>query len=301
MRKILLASTALVALTSVSAMAADVTISGSTAFRYTNDDKNDVSTASTATSASDFGVESDIAISFSMTADNGMTATMVYGFDDADGAADDASATLAGDFGEIKIVNGALDPNYVEAMDETYDKAGEGSGSNVNLGGVTGDSIGYKFPSVVDGLTIAVQTANESDSESFGYGVQYDAGVVKATIAKITNSSEEHSSASLTASVAGFALAVEQNKKEVIEGTTDEDEMTAYGLSYALDGAVTLAYEAGSTKDEDGSTQADYSQFAVSYAIAPGVKAVLTSSEVDDQTSTNADVESMDIQLQLSF
>lgn len=293
MRKILLASTALVALTSVSAMAADVTISGSTNFTYVNDDKKDNATSS----ASSFGVESDIAISFSMTADNGMTATMVYGMDDTDGAADDASATLSGDFGSIMIVNGGVDANYVEGMDETFDKVGEGSQSATTLGGVTGDSIGYKLPSVVDGLTIAVQTANENDSESFGYGFQYDAGVVKATIAKIMNSSEEYSSASLTTTVGGISLGIEQNKKEVVEGTTDEDETTAYGLSYALDGGVTLAYEAGSTKDDDGSTQSDYSQFAVKYAIAPGISAIVTSSEVDAAT----DVESMDIQLQLSF
>jgi len=297
MRKILLASTALVAMTSVSAMAADVSISGSTAFSYVNDDKHDNATSS----ASSFGVESDIAISFSMTADNGMTATMVYGFDDADGAADDASATLGGDFGEIKIVNSGLDPNYVQAMDETFDKVGEGSHSATLLGGVTGDSIGFKLPSIVDGLTIAVQTSNETNGESFGYGVQYDAGVVKVTSAKIANSTEEYSSASLTTAVSGIALAVEQNKKEVVEGTTDEDETTAYGLSYALDGGVTLAYEAGSTKDDDGSTQSDYSQFAVTYAIAPGIKAVVTQSELDDQTATDDDVESMDIQLQLSF
>jgi len=298
MRKILLASTALVALTSVSAMAApEISISGSTNFTYVNDDKNDNETHS----ASSFGVESDIAISFSMTADNGMTATMTYGFDDADGAADDANATLSGDFGSIMIVNSGLDANYVAAMDETFDKVGEGSHSAVTLGGVTGDSIGYKLPSVVDGLTIAVQTANESDSESFGYGVQYDAGVVKVTSAKIANSSEEYSSTSLTTAVSGIALAVEQNKKEVVEGTADEDETTAYGLSYSLDGSVTLAYEAGSTKDDDGSTQADYSQFAVKYAVAPGITAIVTSSEVDDQTTANADVESMDIQLQLSF
>jgi len=39
MRKILLASTALVALTSVSAMAADITISGGYNLIYQNDDK----------------------------------------------------------------------------------------------------------------------------------------------------------------------------------------------------------------------------------------------------------------------
>ena len=41
MRKILLASTALVAMTSVSAMAADVTISGSFEFGYQNTSQND--------------------------------------------------------------------------------------------------------------------------------------------------------------------------------------------------------------------------------------------------------------------
>ena len=73
-------------------------------------------------------------------------------------------------------------------------------------------------------------------------------------------------------------MAIEQNKKEVLEGTTDEDETTAYGASYTMDG-VTLAYEAGSTKDEDGSSQGDYSQFAVKYAIAPGIAASFTTSE----------------------
>ena len=72
-------------------------------------------------------------------------------------------------------------------------------------------------------------------------------------------------------------------------------------MSYAVDSSITLAYEAGSTKDDDGSTQSDYSQIAVSYAIAPGITAVLTNSEVDDQTTADADVESMDVQLQLSF
>jgi len=294
MRKILLASTALVALTSVSAMAADVTISGSTAFRYTNDDKKDTAT----TSASDFGVESDIAISFSMTADNGMSATMVYGFDDADGQADDASATVGGDFGEIKIVNGGLDPNYVEAMDEKFDLAGEGSHSAQLLGGVDGDSIGYKLPSIVDGLTIAVQTANESDSESFGYGLSYNAGIAAVTVAKITNSSEEYSSVSLTGSVSGLSFAVEQNKKEVVEGTAAETDFTGYGVEYALGGGASIAYEAGSTENGlTGATTADYSQFEFKYAIAPGMTAVVTSSEVDATT----DVESLDVQLQLSF
>jgi hypothetical protein len=45
---------------------------------------------------------------------------MTYGFDDADGAADDANATMSGDFGSIMIVNSALDGNYVAGLDETF-------------------------------------------------------------------------------------------------------------------------------------------------------------------------------------
>jgi len=298
MRKILLASTALVALTSVSAMAADVTISGSTAFTYVNDDKKDNSTSS----ASSFGVETDIAISFSMTADNGMSATMTYGMDDSDGAADDANATLSGDFGSIMIVNNGADDNYVLAMDENFDLVGEGSDTHNLLGGVTGDSIGYKLPAIVDGLTIAVQTANENDSESFGYGLKYDAGVAAVSYAKISDSSKDYSSIALKGSVAGLTFAVEQNVVEASEGAADEDKTLNYGVQYVLGDGLSIAYEAGSSEDEtNSSTTSDYTQFEVKYAIAPGIVAVMTSSDVDDQTNANADVESMDIQLQLSF
>lgn len=295
MRKILLASTAIVALTSVSAMAADISISGSTNFTYLND------TAGSPTDESRFNVESDVAISFSATTDSGISTTMTYGFDDTDGAADDANATISGDFGSIMMVNGTVDANYVAGMDETFDKAGEGSQDAVTLGGVSASSIGYKFPSIVDGLTLAVQTSNDNETESFGYGLSYDAGMAKLTIAKISNNTEEYSSTSIATTVAGISLAIEQNKKEVVEGTTSELETTAYGASYTMDG-VTLAYEAGSTKDEDGAAAGDYSQFAVKYAIAPGIAASFTTSEVNDEDGNGADdVESTDIQLHLSF
>ena len=295
MRKILLASTAIVALTSVSAMAADISISGSTNFTYLND------TAGSPTDESRFNVESDVAISFSATTDSGITTTMTYGFDDTDGAADDANATISGDFGSIMMVNGTVDANYVAGMDEKFDLAGEGSHEATTLGGVSASSIGYKFPTLVDGLTLAIQTSNDNETESFGYGISYDAGMATLTVAKIANNTEEYSSTSLTTTVAGISLAIEQNKKEVLEGTTDEDETTAYGASYTMDG-VTLAYEAGSTKDEDGSSQGDYSQFAVKYAIAPGIAASFTTSEVNDEDGSGAaDVESTDIQLHLSF
>ena len=72
-----------------------------------------------------------------------------------------ATATISGDFGSIKIIPQGADSNYVVSYDEKADKAGEGSaGSSFGLGGATGESIGYQFPSLVDGLTLAVQHSN---------------------------------------------------------------------------------------------------------------------------------------------
>ena len=156
MRKILLASTALVALTSVSAMAADITISGSASLIYTTDDQNEPANGDTG-SASAMSSETDVNISFSNTTDSGLTATLNAGFDEGSNT-DDATATISGDFGAIKFIPQGADGNYVVGFDEKADKAGEGSaGSSFGLGGSTGESIGFQLPSIVDGLTVAGQ------------------------------------------------------------------------------------------------------------------------------------------------
>ena len=111
MRKILLASTALFALSSVSAMATDITLSGSYAFKFQNDTKDED------TDAGAFSSEGDVNIKFSNTTDSGLTTTLNYGMHEtglkanagaahvagADGAAydDDLNASLTGDFGTI--------------------------------------------------------------------------------------------------------------------------------------------------------------------------------------------------------
>ena len=301
MRKILLATTAIVALTSVSAMAADVTISGGANLIYSNDDKDDPAGASGNTgSASELKSEADVNINFSATSDSGITTTMSVGFDQAS-LTDDANASISGDFGTIKFVadlGGQTDDSVVNGFDEAHNKAGEGTAGKSNgLATQAGESISYTLPSVVDGLTIAVAHTNEDTTESFGYGIAYDMGVAKIQYATIANNTEDLKSMNISTSVGGISLGYEQNKKET---ATTEDESTLYGASYTMD-AVTLAYEAGSTKDKSGATTDDYSQMAVSYSVATGVTLIITNSEVDDQTSANADVEEMEIQLKLAF
>jgi hypothetical protein len=296
MRKILLASTALVALTSVSAMAADVTISGSASLIYKTDDNNEPANGDSG-SASSMSSETDVNIAFSNTTDSGITATLNAGFDESS-ATDDATATISGDFGTIKIIPMGADSNYVVSFDETYDKAGEGTGGEAfGLGGATGESIGYQLPSVVDGLTLAVQHSNEDTSESFGYGASFNAGVATIGYAKMSNNTTDYTSINLSGSVSGISFGIEQNK---VEAGTSQDEATLWGVSYSMD-AITLAYESGAAENESGDVE-DYSQIAVSYAVAPGITAVVTSSEVNDIDGSNAaDVEELEVQLKLSF
>jgi hypothetical protein len=297
MRKILLASTALVALTSVSAMAADITISGSASLIYTTDDQNEP-TAGALGSASSMSSETDVNISFSNTTDSGLTATLNAGFDETN-ATDDMTATISGDFGAIKIIPQGADGNYVVGFDEKADKAGEGSqGNTFGLAGATGESIGFQLPSIVDGLTVAVQHSNEDTSESFGYGLSYNAGVAAVGYAKMSTNTTDYTTVNLSGAVSGIGFGIEKN--EVTNGTSI-DEATLMGVSYTMD-AITLAYETGSAKNESGDLD-DYKQMAVSYAVAPGITTVLTSSEVNqiDATNGKADVESTEIQLKLSF
>ena len=298
MRKILLASTALVALTSVSAMAADITISGSASLIYTTDDQNEPGTDAALGSSSAMSSETDVNISFSNTTDSGLTATLNAGFDEGSNT-DDATATISGDFGAIKFSPQGADSNYVYGFDEKADKAGEGSaGSSFGLGGSSGESIGFQLPSIVDGLTVAVQHSNENASESFGYGLSYNAGVATVGYAKMATNTTDYTTVNLSGAVSGIGFGIEKN--EVTNGTSI-DEATLMGVSYTMD-AITLAYETGSAKNESGDLD-DYKQMAVSYAVAPGITTVLTSSEVNQIDATNgaADVESTEIQLKLSF
>lgn len=291
MRKILLASTALVAMTSVSAIAADVTLSGVTEFKYTNDTEQ-------ATDESNFGVESDIKISFSNTTDSGITTTMTYGFDDSSGEADDMNASMSGDFGKIMIVNAGADDGLVEGMTDVVNFAGDGSdlAFGVGTGSVGGgDSISYALPAIMEGLTIAVQHSNENTSEAFGYGATYDAGVATVRLAKMSNNTTENTAASISTTLAGVSFAYEQINSDVVEGTTSETEFKGYGLSYALDSNIKLGYEAGDK--EVGTTESSYTQIEVDYTVAPGIVLSATSSEVDDTT----DISSLDINLALSF
>ena len=322
MRKILLASTALVAMTSVSAMAADITISGGYDFKYQNDTKDED------TDAGSFSSEADIDIKFSNTTDSGMTTTFAVGLhetglnssqseddedDDAtsDGAAfDDLNASLSGDFGTIYF-DVAGDDVAIGGMDEKADKAGEGSDSGMATGyrggilGTGGTTLGYKLPSVVDGLTIAL-SHGEGAGEYFGYGIGYDAGMFDVSYVKEATNTADNTYIGAGLALGDISIGVEQVTYEDDDTPANDRKTEAMGISYAM-GDITLAYELGSMDDEDASEEIEnHKQIAVSYAVASGIKLTLTNSEVDSNDAGTVgddanDKEMTEVQLTLSF
>jgi hypothetical protein len=308
MRKILLASTALVALTSVSAMAADVTISGGYNFIYQNDDKK------SETDAGSFTSEGDVNIKFSNTTDTGLTTTLNYGLHETglksgaaadDGAAyDDLNASLSGDFGTLYF-DPAGDDVALGGMDEKADKAGEGTDAGMSSGyrggilGASGTTLGYKLPSIVDGLTIAL-SYGEGSGEYAGYGIQYDAGMFNVAYVSESTNTVDNKYVGVGVNVSGLSIGAEQVTYEDADDASKERKTVAYGASYTMDG-LTLAYEIGSQDNEATSAEEEnHKQIQVSYAVAPGITAIASSSEVDAATDSN-DKEVLEIQLKLSF
>jgi hypothetical protein len=300
MRKILLASTALVALTSVSAMAADVTISGGYNIIYQNDDKKSESDAGS------FSSEGDVNIKFSNTTDTGLTTTLNYGmhetglkssakadsladngdYKNSDGAAyDDLNASLTGDFGTLYF-DPAGDDVAIGGLDEKADKAGEGTDSGMASGyrggilGASGTTIGYKLPTIVDGLTVAL-SHGEGAGEYFGYGIGYNADMFSIGYVSEATNTVKNKTVSVGVEVAGISFGADQVTYKDDDDATAERKTEAYGVSYSID-SLTLAYEMGKMDNENDNTEVEnHKQIQVSYAVAPGITAIVSSSEVD--------------------
>jgi hypothetical protein len=320
MRKILLASTALVALTSVSAMAADVTISGGYNFIYQNDDKK------SETDAGSFSSEGDVNIKFSNTTDTGLTTTLNYGmhetglkssakgdsladnadYENSDGAAyDDLNASLSGDFGTLYF-DPAGDDVAIGGLDEKADKAGEGTDSGMASGyrggilGASGTTIGYKLPTIVDGLTVAL-SHGEAAGEYFGYGIGYDADMFSIGYVSEATNTVKNKTVSVGIEVAGISFGADQVTYKDDDDATAERKTEAYGVSYSID-SLTLAYEMGKMDNENNNTEVEnHKQIQVSYAVAPGITAIVSSSEIDSTANDDNDKEVLELQLKLSF
>lgn len=281
MRKVLLASTALFALGSVSAMAADITISGSSELVL---DMGDSATAD----QSEFVTEHDIAISFSNTSDSGISTSMTYGMDDADAQADDMTVSISGDFGSFSYTGGnddhALTAVDNEASGTAEERTATHAGYTGDLAGIGDKHVTFKLPSIVDGLGIAASVGNNSSGEAASYALTYDMGMLALVYGEVRGHSQVDTHVGVTVNMGDAKLMLAQNSNDA---ATKDNSATLIGVTYKVSPELTVGLE--QDKTEDGTTANDYSMTAIgaTYTIAPGLSASFTSAEMDASADSN--------------
>ena len=291
MRKVLLATTALVALGGVSAASADISVTASSSFNY-------VTTNGGAETAEDrqVGTQVDVGINASAVLDNGMTVTATLAFDEntesatanqgqgADG--DDAGMTIAGDFGTLAFGGIASASLGAMATDVTAD---EGSNLAADYTNPTDEhvpnmDISYAMPSV-SGVSIMLGMVDGDDdkstgttSDGSGFGITYTmAGTMPVTVNYTSYSTGSDASdvssvgAKVTAGAATIVAAV--NESGTFTGTS-------VGATYAVSDALTVqAFTGTGEKSDDADFESELSGVGLTYTVTPGMSVSITQND----------------------
>ena len=290
MRKILLTTTALVALGGVSAASADISISGSASYNYTTG-----TGGSFTADDSSMATTVDFGIAGSTVMDYGMTATA--GLDLHEAGVDDSGWTLGGDWGTLKFGGYAEAGFGAMAIDVTAD---EGNGftratttgiPDLEYGDVLpGDEqiahadISLTLPSV-SGVTVMVGATDANDGSQAGVSYAMDAGDIGVTVAYASSSdSRANSDASQIAAkiTAGDATVT------VISGSYGLYNNSGVGATYAISDSLTVQAYSGTT---DHDTDTDYevkdTGIGLTYTVTPGMSISLTSNDYSGKGGNN--------------
>ena len=285
MRKVLLATTALVAFGGITAANADISISGNYEWEYTQSD-----------TGSTFGSDSHVNIKGTIAADNGMTFTAVTVLGNGD--LDSNHIKVDGDFGTVYL--GDVDGNGASslmdgALGRNKDIEGQlGAGGQATDGGTAdtavfldgGADIIYMSPSV-GGLQIGFSAdLTDSDASATDGAVDMAATYSMAGVNLFASSTSgqafDESNFGVSASLAGLNIGV----GSMSEGGTSQAKSNDVGVNYTLANGLKIAALSASGTGRNGTTKIKMSNVGASYSIVPGVKlnaesGVLTKAGVD--------------------
>ena len=288
MRKVLLATTALVAM-SVTAAQADVSVGGTAVFEI----------YSPGTGAQTFTSDGSVVIKGSTTSDSGLTFSAVQD-SKFEGAAtvNDAYVEVSGDFGTLRAgqTDGALDrmDGVLAANMDLEGTTGSAATDALSGTAIGGDSqnISLHLPSM-SGLSIYGET--QADGAGSGLGMNYTIAGVSLMVQQVTGGTGPDSTAmGASFGMGGIKVNVGSTTKDATAAAT---KITAndIGMSYTM-GEITLV--ATSARGKQGTRTDKYSNVGVSYAIAPGVSAMVESGQA---TINNVDTDATWAALSVSF
>jgi len=317
MRKILLASTAIATTFAVASANAEVSISGGASMHYSATSDN---VTRTTTSDETLGLtDNTVTVSFSSVTDNGLTLAYATNLD----AATSQNASISGDFGTIALSNTA---HAAEAFDVTSPTMVGGHGdvmiapttstngaistgiryNEADLSILTGNNIAYYSPSI-NGFSFGVGIGgiNTTDDVTSG-GVKYTADMGGASITVgyaasqgAANVSTNHLGAQV--SMGNITVGIGNATDEA--STTDKEEVTSVGITYAMNDQLTLNAGHVSSDNSLAAKEMNVTSFGVSYQIASGLTANIGHNEFEYITSgtTDNDGSIMNVVIAMSF
>jgi len=324
MRKVLLATTALIAVGTVQAASADVTISGSYEWQYNTFDKSGTDYSSGTTSDNSVSEEIDVNIGFSSTTDSGLTLAMGYSLIEGS-STESVGATISGDFGTIGLpdagfgefgdkfataVDVAADPGspFTESAVQTaaavvYDTPGDEMVASTNSG------LNYLSPDM-NGFQFSIGYANagaasHADVTAGGFQYGMDAGDASITLKYAMSATADSSSGAadgidatslgLVIGLGDATVTVAQNTAESDNGTSAayDYKSTGVGIGYTVSDSLSVAaYTASGENDKDSGYDVNENGVSFTYTIADGLSASVTHTDMDvkdndDTTSTS--------------
>ena len=286
MRKVLLATTALVAM-SVTAAQADVSISGGMDFQYTTADDTDDSAS----------VDGNIKITGSMTTDTGLTVTVVQNntlqkVSSAAGAAnagsvEDAFMTVAGDFGTLilgqtDMVNdrndGALGINNDVF---SLEPVAHGGYIGTDTADSTAANIGFESPTM-NGIKVYAGAVPAGGSQ---LGANFSLGAISMHVqtANGFTAGQDETSIGAKGSFGGVTIAMGKKQEDASGTKTDSSDLA---IKYAVNDALTVSFLVEEGKQ--GSTKHEKQSMEAAYAIAPGLSFYVGTSSIDTAGTTNS-------------
>jgi hypothetical protein len=312
MRKVLLATTALVAM-SVTSAQADLSISGQGVFEILEPDSG----------AQKFSTDGAIKFKGTSTADSGLTFTafveqkfegvsVIKGAETASMSAKDSYTQnndswleISGDFGSLRMGNtdDVLDLNDgVLAANMDLETTGTPSPASTDADGkaitgtaIGGDStqIGYTSPTISGAKFYASVDADGGNTE---YGVNY-------TISGITLMAQQNDGASVVGasfSVGGFKIGMGRSQ---LDATSSRKKISAsdIGVSYTMGDITVVATSARGTEANTNNRKDTYQNVGVSYAVAPGVTAMIETASYDRSDDNQYDGQSTWVALAIDF
>ena len=315
MRKILLASTALVACGTVAAHAADVSINGTTDWHYITYD-NDSNTGAQNGSYIDYDMDLDF--KFTTTTDSGLSLTMGAGVNEG-GSMDDQYLDIAGDFGTIRLsdnLEGLADSAMDESVADNTSTLAPGlgmHGSDLNA-----KTIMYTLPSM-NGLTVkahhqdaGVSTKGDNTAFLVEYSADVAGGSVKAqyitsstddTGASGNTSGTDSDSMGLRVTMNDFQVTASQHTKSNNSNTYDYKNNVIDVKYTGIEGVSVSAFSLSGDDDLNNSYDFTQSAASVTYTIASGLTASvsMTDSEVTDSSGTKTADDSTVLNIKATF